>query len=371
LEQIRFIHTADIHLDKNFKGQNLTIEVARRKREAIRRSFEKVVEAARSADALIIAGDLFEGTPRADTVNFVIELLGSIAPVPVYITPGNHDPYTTGSPYATKDWPENVYIFKESKPEIIDHPNGGFRIMGFAYTAEEMSQNIIADIPPAPSDLPLILIAHAEVVDNPDSGIFKYAPCSEKDLQDKNITYVALGHYHFQEQVVKSPPAWLPGAPEQTKFDEIDRDGFLEVTIDDSGVNVIPHKVALIPYKIVEVDCADATSSTDVAKRIEAHAAEAITRITLTGTIPGDLDIDIVELTALTAEKFASLEILNKTHFARDYASLASQPTSAGKFVRELTARIDESSDEKKKRMLETAMEYGLRALEGKELRLL
>ena len=371
MEKIRFIHTADIHLDKSFTGQSLSLEVARRKREAIRKSFARVVEAAKPTDALIVAGDLFEKTPRPDTVNFTIALLGSIAPTPVYITPGNHDPYSARSPYAAEDWPENVHIFTHSEPELLEHPSGRFRIMGFAHTAEDMTRNVVGAITPPPPGSPVILIAHVSILDAPETMDEPNAPCKSDDFRGKNFSYAALGHYHHQIRMLEDPPAWYPGAPEPTKFKEIDRDGFLEVTLDDSGVEVTCHRVAAIPYKRVEVDCTDAISSTDIAIKIEEHAAEAITQVRLVGQVSPEVDIDTDELTILTADKFINLAILNETHFARDYEQIARQPTSAGEFVRELSMRMETASDEGERRALEFAREYGLRALEGRELRIL
>jgi len=358
-------------LDQSFTGQGLSLEVARRKREAIRKSFTRVVQAAKGTDALIVAGDLFEKKPRPDTVNFTIDLLGSIAPTPVYITPGNHDPYNARSPYAAENWPENVHIFTESEPALVEHPSGRFRIMGFAHTMEDMTRNVIASIAPAPPGPPVVLVAHVAVLDSPEEMDEPNAPCKIADFRGKNISYAALGHFHHSIRMLDDPPGWYPGTPEPIKFKEIDRDGFLEVTMDDSGVEVERHRVASIPYKRVEVDCTDAKSSTDIALRIEEHAAQAITQVTLTGRVSPDVDVDVDELAILTGDKFVELVILNRTRFARDYEQIARQPTSAGEFVRELSGRIETASDEKDKRMLELAMEYGLRALEGRELRLL
>jgi len=114
IHMIRLIHTADIHLDSCFAGTGMRAGFGNRRRQNLRDVLTSIVARAGDwpADALLIAGDLFEGDRIShDTTQFLSGLFESIPHVPVFIAPGNHDPFTPDSPYATMTWPENVAIF--------------------------------------------------------------------------------------------------------------------------------------------------------------------------------------------------------------------------------------------------------------------
>src|SRR6185295_13967999 len=94
------------------------------------------------ADALLIAGDLFEHDRVShDTVAVLCGAFASIPHVPIFISPGNHDPYLSDSPYATQPWPENVFIFR--KPQWTSHGLNRvpLTIHGFGFDGPDVSVN--------------------------------------------------------------------------------------------------------------------------------------------------------------------------------------------------------------------------------------
>ena len=68
MKEIRFIHTADLHLDSPFLGlSHLPKEIFTRIQESTFTAFEKVINAAieRKVDFVVIVGDLFDGEDRS------------------------------------------------------------------------------------------------------------------------------------------------------------------------------------------------------------------------------------------------------------------------------------------------------------------
>jgi len=369
LNPIKLIHTGDVHLDQSFAGQSLDAAVAARKRKAIREVLRDIAEAARSADGLLIAGDLFEPGVRKDTILFCSELFKSISPTPVYIAPGNHDPYNIKSPYTWVQWPANVHVFKSEKAEIVDGPEGRFRVMGFAHTSADMTRRIISELTAPEGAAPVVLLAHAAQVDNLPEDKGPYAPFVRAELEGKRFAYVALGHYHGQRPVLDvNPPAWYCGSPEPLGYTETDSGGYLEVLLSDSGAAVRPRRVLRIPYARIEVDLEGATSSSEILDRVRARACGAIAEITLTGTVAPDVDLDVEALVRDAKELFVNLAIRDQTSQARDYEAMAREPTSVGEFVAEMLRRIRAAQGEDRK-ILEQALHYGLAALEGRELK--
>ena len=66
-------------------------------------------------------------------------------------------------------------------------------------------------------------------------------------------------------------------------------------------------------------------------------------------------------------ERFAEFEVIDETQLAYDLSALAEQPTATGHYVRALRERIEAEPDADARRVLELALESGLRALDGRE----
>src|SRR5262249_41884187 len=90
---VRLGLVADVHLDQAFAWAGP--DVGRRLRQAIRDALRNAVRAAAEdgVDAFCVAGDLFEDDRYApDTPEFLRGLFADLAPTPVLLAPGNHDP---------------------------------------------------------------------------------------------------------------------------------------------------------------------------------------------------------------------------------------------------------------------------------------
>src|SRR5690606_37434103 len=97
VNEIRFIHTADLHLDSPFLGLNhLPKELYNIIQDSTFKAFEKVISAAieRKVDFVLIVGDLYDGEDRSIKAQARLRRQFEIleeANIPVYIIHGNHD----------------------------------------------------------------------------------------------------------------------------------------------------------------------------------------------------------------------------------------------------------------------------------------
>jgi DNA repair exonuclease SbcCD nuclease subunit len=112
MNEMKFIHTADIHLGKSFvflgdKGNLL--------RDAQLDVLRKITDLAKSesVDFLIIAGDLFESNEVSSRlIKKTIEILKSVDPIPVLVSPGTHDLLDEESVYKRKEFRDsNIKVF--------------------------------------------------------------------------------------------------------------------------------------------------------------------------------------------------------------------------------------------------------------------
>jgi DNA repair exonuclease SbcCD nuclease subunit len=107
---LKILHSADWHLDSPFVG--FTEYQRRILQEAQRKIPGKVADLCRreDCDLLLLAGDIFDGEARQETVDLLKRELENCG-VPVLISPGNHDFCNVTSPWRSEDWPENVFVF--------------------------------------------------------------------------------------------------------------------------------------------------------------------------------------------------------------------------------------------------------------------
>ena len=178
---VRIIHAADFHLDSAFSG--LPPEKARQRRRESREILDRLTALARErqADLVLLAGDLFDGERvYPETLERLREALAALA-CPVFIAPGNHDPFTPRSPYARQTWPENVHIFRGGALEAVELPELGCVVHGAAFTAPERTDQVLAGFTAPADGLVHILCLHGEV----NAPASQYGPITREQIAEK------------------------------------------------------------------------------------------------------------------------------------------------------------------------------------------
>ena len=129
MTKIKFIHTADLHLDTPFKGlSNWNSELAGKLKNATFAAFRNIVDLClrEHVDFLLISGDTFDSENRslAAQLKFVSELKRlSDNGVRVYFICGNHDPLNAW--LEDLQMPENVFRFNAEEVENFTFPKNG------------------------------------------------------------------------------------------------------------------------------------------------------------------------------------------------------------------------------------------------------
>jgi DNA repair protein SbcD/Mre11 len=89
---VKLLHFSDLHLDAPFVSSELPL--ARKRRQRLRDVLRKIASLAVEvgAEGLLCAGDLYEHDRCSpDTGEFLRDTFARLAPMRVYIAPGNHD----------------------------------------------------------------------------------------------------------------------------------------------------------------------------------------------------------------------------------------------------------------------------------------
>lgn len=289
---LTFIHTADVHLDAPM--QALSEQYALRQddfRRTMRRIRDLVVD--KQADFWLIAGDLLEyhGGSRS-TALFLRDLFASVAPVPVCIAPGNHDPWREDSYYQSLSWSGNVFWFT---PEwgAFEFPEKSCVVYGWGFPEPHVYESPLRHFPGKLSGYKHhVMVLHAHVRSSGGDDHHPYAPVTVQELVDTGMDYVALGHIHKPMQFVhplkKQPIAAYPGTPEALTVKEEGERCVLYGELDHAGrltltpVSVEQRRVSKIEIKLGGVETTEALVEL-VEQELAGESADNMVYVTLSG----------------------------------------------------------------------------------------
>ena len=238
---MRIVHAADIHLDTPYRRHDAALR--QRLQDAGREAFSALVDLTiqEDADALLIAGDLFDNewltiaTERVLTSE--LARLTDAGVTVVYAT-GNHDPGRTNYRAANIDWPSaGFHLLNSRTPRRIPIHRGDDRVgwvVAAGHQTTHESTNLAASFPPAPGPEPAVALLHADVggaqgAAHDEAGNV-YAPAALSDL-NPSYAYWALGHIHKRQRLREDSPAWYPGNLQGRDFGESGAKGALVVDL--------------------------------------------------------------------------------------------------------------------------------------------
>jgi DNA repair protein SbcD/Mre11 len=275
---IKFVHTADLHLDTPFKGlSNVNTELASRLKDATLKSFQRIINLCISekVDFLLIAGDIFDSEAKSLSaqLRFVDELKRlSQSGIPSYIITGNHDPLISWM--NELEMPSMVHRFGSVNVESVtlmrdNQPLAD--IYGVSFENKSVDWNLASTFMKKTSQAPFsVAMMHGTI--SSATSHHPYAPFSIDDIKGKGFDYWALGHVHKRQVVSSSSPAVVyPGNPQGRDFGETGQRGcyLVEINFQQApGIRFVPtqqirfeelvidlsntHKINILPEVILK-----------------------------------------------------------------------------------------------------------------------
>jgi DNA repair exonuclease SbcCD nuclease subunit len=275
---VRFIHTADIHLDSPLTGLSAYPEApAEMLRAATREAFANLVSAAieEHVDFLVIAGDIYDGSWKDyNTGIYFSGEMGRLkrAGIPVYLLFGNHD---AESEMTKKlQLPDNVSTFDSRKPAVLQPPQLNVALHGRSFKDSVTTENLVTGyLPPVPGKLN-IGVLHTALEGHKSHA--RYAPCSLDELHAKGYHYWALGHVHEYSIWKGASTIVFPGNLQGRHIGETGAHGAVLVTADESGVEDVERLfVDVVRWHNLELNVAACDSFEEVV-RVIGKALEGI-----------------------------------------------------------------------------------------------
>ena len=352
MKRIRILHTADLHLDTSFANLGVNAHIGSQLRTAQRRVFEKIMQRANDwpADMVLIAGDLFDSAQVQDeTLALVMETLEHLAPIPVYIAPGNRDPYKDNSPYATELWPENVTLFSSQEWRQCLHPSQDICIHGIGCDGDDDSGEKFNRLSIEKDGRVHIAIAHGtERSHQPPNGKC-VAPFDAAAIAQEGLAYLALGHFHDATEVKGDFPTAIhyPGTPQGRNFNDQGSRYFLEVNIED-GRSVQATPIACEEILFKEYACPVGTGRDpegDLDRLLEGNSEREVARLQVTGNLTSPAYPYLEGLLQHARRRFLHAEIVDASEREETPAVLRGQATCLSRFNETMAQRMNDTPD--------------------------
>ena len=199
---VRLLHTSDLHV-----GSDVYADDALRGLEAVLASARQ-----HEADALLIAGDLFDNKRVSDaTVDKVFADLGALGK-PVVVLPGNHDTLLTTA-WKSPGLPPNLRLMRTDGADMVFVAELGLAVWGRPVYDHHPGNRPMADVPPRPQGCWYVPMAHGLFMDGPVDE-FRSSPITIDEIAGADCDYVALGHVHALREVSQNGvTAYYSGAP--------------------------------------------------------------------------------------------------------------------------------------------------------------
>lgn len=268
---MKFIHTADIHLDSPLSGLAAYKDApADRLRTVTRDAFTRLVDEAieEAVDFMVIAGDLYDGSWKDyNTGHFFCREMGRLNQVgiPVYLLFGNHDADSEMTKKLTL--PPNVHQFETRKAHTFLINDLKVALHGRSYKEAATVDNLATGYPAPVAGWLNIGVLHTALEGY--AAHANYAPCSLAELSAKGYDYWALGHVHEHAILLKDPWVVFPGNLQGRHIRETGARGAIMVTADESGIQSVERLlVDALRWHVVAVDASEANTLQDVVRLV-------------------------------------------------------------------------------------------------------
>ena len=275
-EKIKFIHSADLHLDSPFRGMStLPDSLYQELKTSTFVALDNLVQLAieEAVDFVLIVGDLFDQSLRSvyAEMQFLLacEKLAE-AEIPIYLSYGNHDFLKAQT--RTLNYPNNLHIFESDQVEgkvFIKNGQPLVGIHGFSYLEQAVLENKVSEYQPVTGVPYQIGMLHGST-GQPDEHDH-YAPFQLSDLRGKAIDYWALGHIHKRAVLGTEPSIVYPGNTQGRSSKELGEKGCYLVEMDKTETTLTFNALHDIQFEGVTIDLQGDQELDQVSQKIEAE----------------------------------------------------------------------------------------------------
>lgn len=241
MDEVRYIHCADLHLATPFRGLSRESGAGSRLAQALRQATFTALERltalceAERPDFLVVSGDLYNQEEHSilaqEKFRESCEKLAALN-IPVFIVHGNHDPLS--SRLSSITLPDNTTVFGPEYSRAIVRKDGVplAVIHGISHATDRENRNLATLFKRDwEKDCFQLGVLHC-AIDTPQD---RYAPCSINDLINSGLDAWALGHAHERHILNEFPFIAYSGNTQGLHVNETGPKGCLLVSAKKAG----------------------------------------------------------------------------------------------------------------------------------------
>jgi DNA repair exonuclease SbcCD nuclease subunit len=315
---IRFLHTSDwqLGMTRHFLSEGAQERYTQARFDAIRTMGRIAQE--ENCQFMLVCGDAFESNQvDRKTIARALEALKEVT-VPVFISPGNHDPLNAASVYRSSTFmdrkPEHVRVIENASPIRL---SDDLELLGAVWMSKRPVTNPVVDalvnLQP-PNGIVRICAAHGAMdkftPDPASAGVISLATL-ERSIAEGKIHFAALGDRHSLTKLSENSRVWYSGTPEATDFSET-RSGYaLIVDVDADHIAAKEVKIGQWQFIQRETELNTADDVESLGKWLEdiENKERAVLRMDLVGLLTLSLQ-DTLQAHLITAKDvFAAFDI--------------------------------------------------------------
>lgn len=374
MKSIKIIHCADIHFDTPFKDVNE--KQSKINKEELKDVFGRIVNICRekSVDIFLLAGDIFDNlTIDKKTINFLENSFNDIGNTRVFISPGNHDPFMMNSVYKLINWPENVHIFS-NKIEKVYIKDLNLNVWGAAFNERYVKESLLKGFSNNSDERINIMVMHGEISSGKGN---EYNPITIEEIGASGMDYIALGHRHNYSGICKEDKTYYAysGCPQGRGFDELGDKGIIygEINKNYSKFNFI--KTCKRNYEEIKIDISNINTYQEMRQIIKGSIKEEdrrknLYKIILAGDLCDEFNIDEDIAHDYLESDFYFVKVVDKTRVKVNIDEALKGHSVKSVFLKKLLKKLEESSDDEEKEIINLALKIGLNSFAEGEVKL-
>lgn len=365
---MKLIHCADLHLDSKM-NTHLSPQKAKERKTELLHTFTRMVDYAKDENVkdILIAGDLFDTRKVSATASsMVLEVIQKNENITFYYLRGNHDQNSFIG--GMDEIPANLKLFEEDWTYYRIGGDDEKKVCIAATEAGDDDMELVCrKLSLEPEEINIVLMHGQEAGTGKSEGTIPL-----KELRNKNIDYLALGHVHFYKKAELDARGTYcyPGCLEGRGFDECGEHGFVVVNADTQSGKVETNFVSFASRKLyeVEVDVKECMTTLEVEDKVrevlqqKAILHKHLVRVVLCGERDCESEWNLSFLEKQFEDDYYFFCMKDRSTLKVDYEAFANDVSLKGEFVRKVMQ--DNTLNEEEKAMV---VRCGICALKGED----
>ena len=337
---MRIIHCADLHLDSKLTSI-MDGAKAKERRAELLATFTRMVNYAKIHDvsAILIAGDMFDTSSiSATTRNTVRDTIIRNNDIDFYYLKGNHDRDSFLS--SLDEVPANLKLFTNEWTSYPLNDDGSVILTALELDADN-SVTCFNSLVLNPENINIVML-HGQETEGITKDKAEIVPI--KELKNKSIDYLALGHIHkFKQERLDGRGVYCySGCLEGRGFDEWGVHGFVLIDIDENAHTLHSQLVPFATRELYagDVDVSGCLTTGDMISKISASLSmcDATSSDMVQIILTGELDIEAEKNIDYICKNFCSnyflFRVKDETKLRIDYTEYALDASLKGEYVR-------------------------------------